>query len=258
MGISLCMIVKNEEDWVDGAVQSVRSIVNEVIIVDTGSTDATLECIQALGVNSFKILWKDSFAEARNASLAQATQPWILVLDADERIASKDLPLILDRTSRSAADGYQLIQRNYVFGNQILGWVPNGGDYEEGANYSGYVDNPLIRLFRNSPEIRFDGAVHEITFDIHLELGNIRLATRAHQHYTWANIAAEWIDIFEAMPVKTGHRRWSEPLRLLQKMHDYLRKGNVSAPTRVLAALEQSPFLENEVRVVKGQISTWM
>ena len=68
----------------------------------------------------------------------------------------------------------------------------------------------------------------------------------------------EWIDIFEAMPVRTGHRRWSEPLSLLQKTHDYLRKGNVSAPTRVLAALEQSPFLENEVRVVKGQISTWM
>ena len=287
MGISLCMIVKNEEDCVEGAVQSVRSIVNEVIIVDAGSTDATLERIQALGVKSFKILWKDSFSEARNASLAQATQPWILVLDADERIASKDLPLILDRTSRSAADGYQLIQRNYVFGNQILGWVPNGGDYEEGANYSGYVDNPLIRLFRNSPEIRFDGAVHEIIDPTRLSsrwkfenipavihhYGKVRGEERVQAKQRFyltlglkrieeepANGKAyfEWIDIFEAMPVRTGHRRWSEPLSLLQKTHDYLRKGNVSAATRVLAALEQSPFLENEVRVVKGQISTWM
>ena len=162
MCISLCMIVKNEEDWVEGAVQSVRPIVNEVIIVDTGSTDATLERIKALGVNSFKIRWEDSFAEARNASLIRATEPWILVLDADERIATRDLPLIVAATSRAASDGYDLVQRNYVFGKQVVGWVPNGDDYQEGANYFGYVDNPLIRLFRNSPEIRFAGAVHEI------------------------------------------------------------------------------------------------
>ena len=51
MGISLCMIVRNEEAWVEGAVQSVRSIVNEVIIVDTGSTDATLERLKPLSIN---------------------------------------------------------------------------------------------------------------------------------------------------------------------------------------------------------------
>ena len=162
MGISLCMIVKNEEDWIEGAVESVRSIVNEVIIMDTGSTDATLQRVELLGIKLLKIQWEDSFAEARNISLAQAGEPWILVLDADERVAAKDLPLIVAAASGNGADGYHLIQRNYVFGNQILGWVPNTGDYEEGSDYPGYVDNPLIRLFRNSPEIRFHGAVHEI------------------------------------------------------------------------------------------------
>ena len=72
MGISLCMIVKNEEDWIAGAVESVRSIVSEVIIVDTGSTDKTPERVRELGVNPLKFQWKDSFAEARNVSLAQA------------------------------------------------------------------------------------------------------------------------------------------------------------------------------------------
>src|ERR1700731_879691 len=94
MGISLCMIVKNEEDWIEGAVQSVRSIVSEVIIVDTGSTDSTPDRIRTLGAKTLKSSWKDSFAQARNVSLAEATQSWILVLDADERIAAKDLPLI--------------------------------------------------------------------------------------------------------------------------------------------------------------------
>jgi tetratricopeptide (TPR) repeat protein len=162
MGISLCMIVKNEEDWIEGAVQSVRSIVGEVIIVDTGSTDSTPERVQALADKSLKLRWNDSFAEARNVSLAEAKETWILVLDADERIASKDLPLIVEASKSDAAHGYHLIQRNYVLGNHVLGWTPNQSDYEEGARYPGYVDNPLIRLFRNSPETRFHGAVHEI------------------------------------------------------------------------------------------------
>src|SRR3989442_13801447 len=96
MGISLCMIVKNEEDWVTEAVESVRSIVDEVIIVDTGSTDATPDRLASLGAKTLKTQWNDSFADARNASLAQATEDWILVLDADERIAPRDLPCIKD------------------------------------------------------------------------------------------------------------------------------------------------------------------
>ena len=162
MGISLCMIVKNEEDWIEGAVQSVRSIVDEVIIVDTGSTDSTPSRIAALADKTLNLQWKDSFGDARNVSLAEAGEPWILVLDADERIAPKDLPVILEATRSNAADGYHLIQRNYVFANHVFGWTANQGDYEEGVRYPGYVDNPLIRLFRNSPEIRFQGAVHEI------------------------------------------------------------------------------------------------
>ena len=151
MGISLCMIVKNEEDWIEGAVQSVRSIVDEVIIVDTGSTDSTPSRIAALADKTLNLQWKDSFGDARNVSLAEAGEPWILVLDADERIAPKDLPVILEATRSNAADGYHLIQRNYVFANHVFGWTANQGDYEEGVRYPGYVDNPLIRLFRNSP-----------------------------------------------------------------------------------------------------------
>jgi len=115
MGISLCMIVKNEQDWVVGAVESVRSIVDEVIIVDTGSTDSTLARIQPLGAKVLKSQWKDSFAQARNVSLAEAKQDWILVLDADERIAPRDLPYIEDAIASGSADGYHLNQRNYVF-----------------------------------------------------------------------------------------------------------------------------------------------
>src|SRR5207249_363914 len=75
---------------------------------------------------------------------------------------------IKEAVDSEAADGYHLIQRNYVLNKQVFGWESNAGDYEEGAEYEGYVDNPLIRLFRNSPEIRFHGAVHEIIDPVRL------------------------------------------------------------------------------------------
>ena len=161
MSISLCMIVKNEEDWIEGALESVRSVVDEIIIADTGCTDRTMERVRRFSPKVIDFKWTEDFGEARNRTLAEARHPWILVLDADERIAAQDLPLIKDAIKRSQ-DGLHLVQRNYVFGNQVFGWTPNSMQYAEGKQYSGYVDNPLIRLFRNDPYLRFRGAVHEI------------------------------------------------------------------------------------------------
>ena len=175
MGISLCMIVKNEEDWIEGALESVRSVVDEIIIADTGCTDSTLQRAERFSPQVLNVQWNDSFADARNCTLAEARHPWILVLDADERIAARDLPRFADAINRGE-DGYHLVQRNYVFGNQVFGWSPNAGEYPEGNPYPGYVDNPLIRFFRNSPELRFRGAVHEIIdphrLPTHLRFGN--------------------------------------------------------------------------------------
>src|SRR5688572_27141339 len=176
MGISLCIILKNEQDWVLGCLESVSSIVNEVIILDTGSTDATLERLRPLKHKIHHFEWNDSFADARNASLLLANENWILVLDADERIAAKDLSLVVKATRNGKADGFHLIQRNYVFSNQVLGWKPNVSDYAEGKGYPGYVDNPLIRLFRNTSDLRFRGAVHEIIDPQHAPQ-NLRFST---------------------------------------------------------------------------------
>jgi glycosyltransferase involved in cell wall biosynthesis len=81
---------------------------------------------------------------------------------------------------------------------------------------------------------------------------------RAFQKYTWSSIASEWTTILQSMPAEPVHARLSGPLTLLQKTHDYLRNGNRSAAARVLAALDQTPFLRNEVEALKGQLSTWM
>ena len=148
--ISLCMILKNEEDWVEKAISSVISLVDEVILVDTGSTDKTLDRAARFNPRIIKAEWTDHFGDARNISLEEANCSWILVLDADECISGTDIALMKKAVS-GKADGFQLIQRNYVHQNQVHGWEANNSDYEEGRPYPGYVDNPLIRLFRNDP-----------------------------------------------------------------------------------------------------------
>lgn len=84
MKLSLCMIVKNEQETLAKCLNSVKGIVDEMIIVDTGSTDKTPKIAQQFGAKVHSFNWCDDFAKARNASLSYATGQWILVLDADE------------------------------------------------------------------------------------------------------------------------------------------------------------------------------
>jgi len=81
---------------------------------------------------------------------------------------------------------------------------------------------------------------------------------RAFRLYRWSAVACEWTSILEAMPPVRVHARWNGPLMLLQKTQVYLQNGNVNAASRVLAALDQTPFLRNEVDVLKGRLSKWM
>src|SRR4051812_11925913 len=88
--LSLCMIVKNESQWLRQALTSVKDLVDEIIIVDTGSEDSTVEIAKSFGAKIFSIPWENDFSKARNYSLEQATSDWILVLDADEVIEKTD------------------------------------------------------------------------------------------------------------------------------------------------------------------------
>src|SRR3972149_2146143 len=88
--LSLCMIVKNEEKFLPACLESVKGHVDEIIIVDTGSTDRTVEIAESYNAKIYHHPWKNSFSKARNYSLKYATCDWILILDADEEIVKKD------------------------------------------------------------------------------------------------------------------------------------------------------------------------
>src|SRR5437773_6000316 len=85
--ISLCMIVRDEEQFILECIESARDAVDESIVVDTGSTDRTIELAERAGASVYPFVWCDDFAAARNASIEKASGDWVLWLDADERLA---------------------------------------------------------------------------------------------------------------------------------------------------------------------------
>ncbi|PRA03629.1 MULTISPECIES: glycosyltransferase family 2 protein [unclassified Paenibacillus] len=148
IGISLCMIVKDEAGSLQRCLNAVRNVVDEIIIVDTGSVDNTIEIARLHGAVVIRTEWNGDFSEARNLSLAAATKPWILVLDADE---------VWVQTPQMKEELVQLLaaSRDDVWGYWLQVTSLLGVSGEE------RVTDAVCRLFRNDPRIAFQGRIHE-------------------------------------------------------------------------------------------------
>jgi GT2 family glycosyltransferase/Flp pilus assembly protein TadD len=179
--LSLCMIVKNEEQDLPRCLGSVEPVVDEMIVADTGSTDKTKEIAQAFGAKVYELAWPDSFADARNYSISQASGQWILVMDADEVLSKRDY----DRLANTVKNGspsslaYSFITRNYVNRSNVEGWRENDGAYSAEEAGIGWFPSQKVRLLPNDKRIRFENPVHEFVeaslrrAGIDIKLGNI-------------------------------------------------------------------------------------
>lgn len=143
--ISLCMIVKNEERFLPGCLDSVAGIVDEIIIVDTGSTDSTAAIAESYGAVVIPFIWENDFAKARNAGVERASGEWILFLDADEQ---------LDMTTRVQLLEFAREKELSALLLQI--WNVVGEDEAQGATI-----HPVLRMFRSDAKHRFEGRIHE-------------------------------------------------------------------------------------------------
>lgn len=180
--LSLCMIVRNEEANLAQCLSSVKPLVDEIIIVDTGSTDETKAIAAKFTPNLFDFTWCDDFAAARNWSLMYAQGDWILVLDADEVLSPRDFPYLQGLITSAPQDvsGFTLLQRNYIKSRKDLdygsvagfhvresgqsedGFISAKDDpYAESQSTVGWLPVPIVRLFRNEPRVRFAGIIHE-------------------------------------------------------------------------------------------------
>ncbi|RIL09258.1 MAG: glycosyl transferase, partial [Proteobacteria bacterium] len=120
--ISLCIISKDEEEWIEQCIRSVKPIISEIILVDTGSKDRTVEIAASLGAKIFERPWDDDFSAPRNLSLEKAASDWILVLDADEAIAAKDHERLVNLT-REPNSCWLLTQRHYSNDPRLSGII---------------------------------------------------------------------------------------------------------------------------------------
>jgi tetratricopeptide (TPR) repeat protein len=163
--ISLSMIVKDEEATLGHCLESVRGLVDEAVVVDTGSTDGTAEIAKGFGARLHHFKWSDDFSAARNYGLGRVKGDWVLVLDADEAIDAIDHDKIRDACLRPTADAYSLTTRNYTAtANETtldVGAVPNESAYGEGAGLPFYTDNTGLRLARVFDGLAFEGSIHE-------------------------------------------------------------------------------------------------
>lgn len=141
--ISLSMIVKNEEKYLRECLESVKDLVDEIVIVDTGSTDKTLEIANQYGSKIFHFHWVNDFSEARNYALSKSTGDWILYLDADERL-SNDSKIKL---------------KEKILSNENLGVKCSVISLDDKKGISQSMK--YTRLFRNNNSLKFSGKVHE-------------------------------------------------------------------------------------------------
>lgn len=144
--VSICMIVKNEEANIERCLTSLRTFADELIVVDTGSTDRTIDLCKAAGAQVYTFEWNGSFSDARNFSLDQATGDWVLWMDADE---------VLDVTSSVDWKERLLEETEPVLNIHLINYMGDSPDPNETFHIA------HTRLFRNRIGLRFLYNIHE-------------------------------------------------------------------------------------------------
>lgn len=140
MKISACLIMKNEERYLEACLASLKPVVSEIIVMDTGSTDASTDIASAAGALVYEMPWPNDFSMARNACKAHAGGDWILSIDADERLDSK----FGQKLAKLSLDQCDALRVNVL-----------------NRDRSGEYVSRQVRLFRNRPEYGYEGRIHE-------------------------------------------------------------------------------------------------
>ncbi len=146
--LSAAIIVKNEELHISRCLKSLVGVADEIVLIDTGSTDRTLSIVRYLDIPHLKLgkfEWTNDFSAARNFALERSCGDWVLWIDADEELTADSIPAIQRALIRPHFGGFNVRIINFL------------DDYNEQETYT----HAPIRLFKHSPHIRFRGKIHE-------------------------------------------------------------------------------------------------
>ncbi|MDP7327493.1 MAG: glycosyltransferase [Prochlorococcaceae cyanobacterium ETNP7_MAG_30] len=150
--LSLSMIVRNEESRLGSCLASVKGFVDEIVVLDTGSTDSTVAVAKAAGAQVEQLPWPGDFAPARNAALNLIKGDWVLVLDADEQLRAEVIPDLIEL----------MAQQDVLVVNLLR--------FEQGATMAPY--SSVSRLFRRHQRIRWSRPYHSMIDDSVREILN--------------------------------------------------------------------------------------
>lgn len=160
---SLCAIYKNEEKYLEKFITNHIGLVDELILVDTGSTDRSNDIVKSFGLPYHFFPWTRNFSEARNYSLTFPSKSWIIVLDIDEQVLKSDFLRLKSVMMEKNKDAYSLVQINFMNDFDDMLWKSITSLPKEFHSYAkGYIESPLIRVFRNHKGVQFKGAIHEL------------------------------------------------------------------------------------------------
>lgn len=176
VSVSLCMIVRNEEHHLPDCLRSVADLFEDIVVVDTGSSDNTRAIAEQFGARVFDFPWPNSFGAARNESLRHARGRWILWLDADDRLDADNRAKLATALGNlgDELDAYALKVRSIL-----------------DAQRSSFRVLDQVRLFRNLPQIRWDYRIHEQILPAVNRIGGVvRWADITIDHVGYVNASA--------------------------------------------------------------------
>lgn len=214
--VSLCMIVKNEEYYLPRCLESIKDIVDEIIIVDTGSTDKTIEIAKSFGAKVYFFKWNNNFSEARNESLKYASKEWILILDADDELFPEDQSSLKEFLAAQLSENeiYNFETLNY-FGDNIddnsitVNLNPRLFKNHQGIHYEGEVHNQLVcskdkyNVIYNRVQIHHYGYMNK-TIDVKdkrnrtISLLNEQIKKDPNNYFAYFNLGTEYAGLDES------------------------------------------------------------
>ena len=208
--ISLCMIMRDNAKTLPRCLNSVKGLVNEIIIVDTGSKDNSIDIAISHGGQVYQDPWQDDFARPRNIGIEKARGSWVLIMDPDEMLLQKDHNDLKWLTRAEKFDAFWLTTRNYGPFTYRLDYKIVGKTADPLEKYEGYVPSTKTRFFRNGVGIHFEGCWHELA-DWYIRRYKLRQGSSPIPIHHWTHeISQQSGEAKKAFYLKMGEKKVRE------------------------------------------------
>lgn len=212
--LTQCLIVKNEEENLPRALKWGNGLVDEQIVVDTGSSDHTVSLAEKLGAKVVHFQWNQDFSAARNFAITQCAGDWILFLDADEYFQDQDLPLLRPLLEKVHKRTIKRKDGIYCYNAVEMPWV----------NVASGTVARQTRIFRNVPDLHYEGAIHE---QLHASPGSHLTAYSVEKAPAIYHTGYVWTE---------NHSKEAKNARNLDVIQDALKKSPGCAILQLYAA----------------------